>query len=388
MRRAFFAAVFILLFPFPVLAQYKPFEFSGWIPYWKSEAGVAEARAHLRELTEINPFGYSIKADGTLQDLAGLDKEYWQTLFADARVGKVRIIPTAMWSDGAQMDKLLRDPEWRKNHIQNLYDLVTQNNFDGIDIDYEGKWAETRVYFSAFLQELYKKMGNKWVMCTIEPRTPLEARYDTVPKNIEYANDFKVLNKNCDRVRIMTYDQGTIDIRLNRAQNGKPYIPLSDPKWVEKVIQLAAKDISKKKIVIGVGTYGYEYAITPQSSSYVYDKQWSLSPAYALDLARQLNLTPQRNSAGEMSFTYLPALAGQINAAQTLPNPEPFNLSTSTTPQAAAVALAFEKIRIIWWSDAQAIKQKVNLARKLGVRGVAIFKLDGSADPQTWSVLK
>ena len=55
---------------------------------------------------------------------------------------------------------------------------------------------------------------------------------------------------------------------------------------------------------------------------------------------------------------------------------------------AAAVALAFEKIRIIWWSDAQAIKQKVNLARKLGVRGVAIFKLDGSADPQTWSVLK
>ena len=52
------------------------------------------------------------------------------------------------------------------------------------------------------------------------------------------------------------------------------------------------------------------------------------------------------------------------------------------------MALAFEKIRIIWWSDAQAIKQKVNLARKLGVRGVAIFKLDGSADPQTWSVLK
>ena len=388
MRRAIFA-VFILFFPISALAaQYKPFEYSGWIPYWKAEAGALEAHAHIGQLTEINPFGYSVKADGTLQDLAGLQKEYWQTLFADARAKNARIIPTVMWSDGAQMDKLLRDPEWRKNHVQNLYDMVMENSFDGLDLDYEGKWAETRPYFSAFLQELYKKMGKKWVMCTVEPRTPLESRYDTVPKTIEYANDFKVLNKNCDRVRLMTYDQGTIDIKLNRAQGGKPYIPLSDPKWVEKVVALAAKDISKKKLVVGVGTYGYEYTLTPQRESYVYDKQWSLSHSYALDLARKLGLTPQRNGAGEISFTYMPALAGGADTTQTLPNPEPFNLSTSTSPQAAAVALAFEKIHIVWWSDAQAIKQKVDLARKLGLRGVAVFKIDGGADPKMWSVLK
>ncbi len=40
------------------------------------------------------------------------------------------------------------------------------------------------------------------------------------------------------------------------------------------------------------------------------------------------------------------------------------------------------------WPDAASIAQKVALAKQLGVRGIAIFKLDGGEDPNMWSVLK
>ena len=60
---------------------------------------------------------------------------------------------------------------------------------------------------------------------------------------------------------------------------------------------------------------------------------------------------------------------------------------------AGALALAKSKgkqspVQLVWWSDAEAIKSKVALARELGLKGVAVFKLDGGQDPNFWSVIK
>jgi spore germination protein YaaH len=43
--------------------------------------------------------------------------------------------------------------------------------------------------------------------------------------------------------------------------------------------------------------------------------------------------------------------------------------------------------RIVWWSDAGAIGDKIRLAKELGVRGIALFKLDGGEDPALWDIL-
>src|SRR6185369_3815530 len=132
--------------------------------------------------------------------------------------------------------------------------------------------------------------------------------------------------------------------------------------WVQKVIALTAKSIAKNKILIGVPTYGYEYDLVPLTQGYRYDIDWAFNPRYATELASSLGITPVRNSAGELSYTYA---------------------ATSTEDGTATTTL----MRIAWWSDAQAIQDKLKLAKTLGVRGIAIFKLDGGEDQNLWKIL-
>jgi spore germination protein YaaH len=184
-----------------------------------------------------------------------------------------------------------------------------------------------------------------------------------VPTDITYANDFKEINKYCDRVRIMAYDQERIDLKLNAA-NTDPYAPVADVVWVEKVIVLAAQDIDKRKLVLGIPTYGYEWDMfADEDGDMRYSKLWSFNPGYALDVAGKLGLSPVRGASGEMMLTY--------PASQ---SPDPIIPLPNAT-------------RVMVWSDAEAIREKVELAKKLGIRGVAIFKIDGGQDPELWSAL-
>lgn len=388
----FIFAFAILFFPvetdaaIPKLSQAPKLEISGWIPYWRKATGTADALLHIDAFTEINPFGYTVKNDGTLADTAKMDEEPWTTLIAEAKKRKIRVIPTVMWSNTEAIHRVLSNQKKRIALEDEITALVKEKGFDGIDIDFEGKKAETKNYFSTFLKGLYQRMGKKWVMCTIEARTPLNSRYDTIPEDIKYANDFTAINKYCDRVRIMTYDQGTIDVKLNRARMA-PYIPVADPAWVEKVITLTMQTIPKKKLSIGIATYGYEYRVTKLSEyGYRYDMQWALNPRYAIDLALSLGITPTRNGSNEIGFMYKPAvIASSVTGQETGSNNV---VPTSTTAENQPSKEISSSVNIVWWSDAKAIKDKVDLAKKLGVRGISIFKIDGGEDPLMWDVIK
>ncbi len=371
-------------------------EIGGWIPYWRTATGTADVLPHLDALTVVHPFGYTMKSDGTLYDAAKITQEPWISFIAAAKKKKVRIIPTVMWSDGDRIHAILSDTKKRIALEDEIVAEVFKNGFDGIDIDFEGKKAETKHYFSKFLKGLSQRLGKKWLYCTIEARTPLDSRYDgTAPVDASvYANDFVAINKYCDRVNIMAYDQGTIDVKLNHAR-AAPYMPIADPAWVEKSVALAAQTISKKKILIGVATYGYEYSVRPLSvSGYRYSRQWAFNPKYALGVAAQQNITPIRNAAGELSFIYKPTTISTISTvdnlanAQAAVNPASVTSTEQTVYSQAAIAGALQPpFNILWWSDAQAIADKVAIAKKLGVRGITIFKLDGGEDQAIWGIL-
>jgi spore germination protein YaaH len=371
------------------------FEVSGWIPYWRSATGTQDVLPHLNILTSVMPFVYTVKSDGTLVDNGKLSEEPWKTFIAVAKALKVRVVPTVMWGNGESIHRILSNTKTRIALEDEIANLVKQNDFDGIDIDFEAKERETINYFSTFLKGLYARMGQKWVYCTVEARMPLEHRYlpgETIPPDaVDYANDYISLNKYCDRVEIMAYDQGTIDVRLN-AVRPPPYAPNADPEWVESLVRLAAQTISRNKLIVGIPTYGYEYAVTRLSdTSYQYKRLWPFNYRYATDIAAKLGIIPIRNNANEIGFAYDPqflaALAPTGNDTTLLQ--QSIGASTTVTQNvSSSVNTALASFNYLSWSDAQAIKDKVDLAKKLGLRGVAIFKFDGGEDQGMWDILK
>ena len=188
----------------------------------------------------------------------------------------------------------------------------------------------------------------------------------------------------------MAYDQQRADWKLNEARRGVPYMPVADIDWVQKVALLAAESIPKEKLVLGIPTYGTEYEVTVSPNWYQgYKRVRALNLDTALALAKKQKAKPSRNNAGEMAFTY--ATKSTASKVKTYKVPS----GTLKGNKIAAQALAYAnktgkttRFNVVSWSDADAIEAKVELARELGLRGVAIFKFDGQEDPDLWDIFK
>ncbi len=377
--KKFFLSLFLVVSTLELVSAATPFDKAIWIPYWRKTEGASTTLQNLDKLTQISPFAYELQIDGTIKDALKAQEEPWTTLIAEARKKKIKIYPTIL--SYAQTPKerneiylLLAQKKRRDAHIKAIVELVKKNKFDGIDIDYENKLAETRPYFATFLTNLAKALHkeNKKLICTVEARTPPESRYATTSKEvlskIEYSNDYKTIGLVCDQVRIMAYDQSTDDanlVNLNKSL-GNVYKPVADIEWVKKVVTQALWDIPAKKIILGVPTYGYKYEIIPGTgtSSTRYSRIGSMNFNYADSIAKSMNIIPSRSSGGEASYVY------------------------GTTTDANGLPLGSFKQYLVWYSDSIAIADKIKIAKLYKLGGVAVFKIDGGNDPLVWNVLK
>ena len=221
--------------------------------------------------------------------------------------------------------------------------------------------------------------AGKTLSCTIESRTPPKDQFAIIPADLSRANNYTAINRYCDEVRVMTYDQQSIDLTLDAQKgNGQLYMPIADPAWVEKVIkQTIADGIAAKKIMIGIPTYGYEYEVTWKNGVTTYTRLRSLTYQQAMDLADSIGATPARNSAGELSFTY----------TTSTPNTTPhliYTIDSTSSPVSTAPGVV---TRYVSFADAGSAQQIIALAKKYRLRGVAFFKMDGMADPGVWDLL-
>ena len=79
------AALILFVAPFSASAA-TTFEVSGWMPYWRAATSTNDVLPHLSELTEINPFVYSMTTTGTIVDNGPMTAANWNaTLWSSAR---------------------------------------------------------------------------------------------------------------------------------------------------------------------------------------------------------------------------------------------------------------------------------------------------------------
>ncbi len=372
-------------------AETSDLEVSGWIPYWRDSHGIKDAKKHLADIDVVYPFAYTVTTSGELRDQAKLGDREWKSFIKTARGKGIEIIPTVMSSDGAQMHTLLSNKTSRTFHINEIVAMVEKGKYDGVDIDYEAKKAETKDYFSLFLKDLKEALDGKLLTCTVEARTPPESLYKEVPKVIAYSNDYEAIGTYCDRIEIMAYDQQRADILLNSEKNGVPYMPVADVDWVRKVVELALEDFDPEKVILGIPTYGNHYAVTVAPNWFRdYKRIGALNVPDILDVAKKYKVTPTRNKAGEMNFTYIPK-SSKLKLSSKLHIPKDTKKGDVIALRALAHAnKTGESVTFNFasYSDATAMKEKIDLAEEFGLRGVALFKIDGEEDQAVWKFLK
>jgi spore germination protein YaaH len=192
----------------------------------------------------------------------------------------------------------------------------------------------------------------------------------------------------------MTYDQQRADIKLNESKAGQPYFPNSDPDWVEKVVEHTVKELPNEKLMLGIPTYGRHMAVTVAPNWFQnYQGLGAVNPPQALALAKKHKVKPSVNRAGEQSVTYFPKEMKRTLRKKI----EKLKVDSDVTSgmKAAMQALAYADktgetvtVNMVWWSDADAIEDKVNIAKAHNLRGVAVFKIDGQEDAAMWNSFK
>ena len=395
-----FALSFLLLITFfaqPIQAADKEPRkiLSGWIPYYSvktvlplvrklptaapsaagqpavcdaSQYGPAENQAIESSylftkkdlMKEVMPFWFSLKSPTVIRDDYITGNPSWpmaDTVCLMRRAG-LQVIPTM--TDGT--DKLvlsgyLSNATTRTTLVKTIVDLVLKNNFDGIDLDYEGfafvdgnnTWSTTAPRWVAFIKELSVALHANNKLLSVS--TP----YLYNPKEVQkgyFVYAWADIASSIDRLRIMTYD-------FSVAKPG-PMGPLT---WTEKTIQYAISVMSASKVYMGLPGYGRDWITSvagkcPTSAPpglVAGAKAATFKMNYALAKAAIDGAVPVFNEQySEATYSYVQSFNGL---------------------SAAGAATACTVNRTVWYQNARSFADRMALVAKYRLGGAAIWTL-------------
>jgi len=399
-RRIGFALSLLLLFTVAVqplqAAEKEPRKIlSGWIPYYSvktvlplvrklpsaapsvvgqpaicdaSQYGPAENLAIENSylfknkdlMREVMPFWFSLKSPTVIRDDYVSGNPSWpmaDTVCLMRRAG-LQVIPTMTdGTDKLVLSEYLSNSTTRTTLVKTIVELVMKNNFDGIDLDYEGfafvdgnsTWSKTAPRWVAFVKELSVALrANKKLLSVSTPYlyNPNEAQKGY------FVYAWAEIATSIDRLRIMTYDYSV-------AKPG-PMGPLS---WTEKTIQYAISVMPASKVYMGLPGYGRDWITS------VNGKCPTSAPPGLIGGAKAA--TFKMNYAAAKA-----AIDGAIPIYNEKYGEATYNYSQSYNGlSASGASTACTVNRTVWYQNARSFAERMALVAKYRLGGAAMWTL-------------
>ncbi|MCM3588388.1 polysaccharide deacetylase family protein [Mesobacillus maritimus] len=259
----------------------------------------------------------------------GLNTNMDRSVAEEAKAHDIKVLPSVtnfinnQW-DGEVLHQLFTTQGAEDYFIKNMLEFVKENEFAGINIDFEEIKPEDKDHFTDFMNKVYQAFHQQGLMVTLA----------VPPQNKSF--DYASLAASSDRMIVMLYDE-----HHSLSDPG----PIASSNWVKE--SLTQLNIPSEKLIISLGSYGYDW------------EENSKKPADILTFKDTMNLVSQNNL--------------QIHWSQQSGNPY-FQYKTKG------------KNHTVWFLDAATVYNHMKLAIDSGSRGIAVWRL-GSEDPSIWNFI-
>lgn len=295
-------------------------------------------RKTLPYLTYLSIFSYEVNPNGTLR---AIDDADLIRAARQANVAPLMVITNLESGGGFSSDvarSILRNEDIQNTLIKNVINTLKSKNYYGLDIDFEYIYPEDKVYYNNFLRKVVSRLKPLGYSVT----TALAPKTSAGQRGLLYeAHDYPVHGELTNHVILMTYEWG---------YTYSPPQAVAPINEVKRVLDYAVSAIPRKKILMGIPNYGYNWTLPYTKGT----AAKTVSNTGAVDIARTENAEIKYDNKAQSPF---------------------FNYYDNNRRQ-----------HEVWFEDARSINQKLRLANQYGLGGVSYWTI-GRYFPQNWLVL-
>lgn len=315
-----------------------------WLTH--SPASLESFKRNAGAMTHISPTWMSMNARGEIT-LKEQQPEVRELVKAHGLKLCPLIVNEGFKADVA--DAILRDPVRRRENAERLCDLVEEQGWEGLNLDFEGPILRNRDHFTDFVAHISERLRPRGIELSVDvvgqSRAPQPIPGEGEPANhAAWADlyDFRALGALVDRFMIMGYDF--------HPAAGTPG-PVGPAWWLRQVLEWTLSHMPAHKVVLGLPFYG---------------RQWAVRGREAL---------------GGKSFLY-PQTA-ELLAAR---GGEPMYDWDAQSWQYRYVDAEGQQ-QILWFDDAESLRARMGLVQEYGLAGVAFWCL-GQEDQRVWEPIR